>query len=1290
MSSDKRWFITDRAIDDPERDAFAHDDVAGQLVAIVESITPPATIGLLGGFGTGKTSIGNLLCKRLAGHTQLQVVTLSAEKHSETARQRALVFSFAEALREDAGVDDKKIATVLGRVEESEDVEGPELDTLPLIQFAKDNKTALRNAAAVGVLFASMFYVAGFICSMVLRAAGMTNENPLALPIESAYLAVPLVTGLFGALMVLLSGWGKGALTPRRKSRTRPRAEAADELERIFADLVRLVKKRLVVVVDDIDRLAPNEVLEALATIKTLQAVPKDHPPIFIISCDDAIVRRAIQEAEPGISSVDGSGRIAADEYLNKLFVVRQPLPPHLKEDMQEFALTLLTSPEVNHAGPDAMGDSLRGVLEILIHDGVADPRHVIRLINAFFADYRLAKVREVSGGRLGAGEVTENPLMLARLTVLRVDFAKYYEAIRDEFELLRALDLHVVGGQLDESQRRLLQDAAFVGDDEEDADSDEDTAGLPISLADFLRRTARYVEREVPLAPFFYLGQTAAGRVLGSQRAETIRRALENNDIEAVRLQLTDEASIANAAVDHIKATINRARPGLPLTNAVATSAAVLSDAPESRRNELANEVATLVAREPESVPPPAGLTEIIRRADPVHHHDLINRLVRFEDDTELARARADALLPLVAERPSEPALVKGLDEYFSRLADNTGWNEVRVWLPRAREIEPAIRSKIIGVPFFTAVVYAAVGAPDDGIDVDDVDLLGTLLDEAEPSVRMSRAVAEAVRACGTAAGKEPRWLAVRVLAHLAPVDDDLEDLLLMLAQIVTSDDVGAYQATLTRAMNVLSKWATSRQQALETLPSESVAAVITAVAAVVASDTGETGETVQAGAGAAATVGVVWPSFIQPAVSAMAVALDEHRDLEDATGRSIQQALLSIIPKVDNDTLVTISDALFAPLETAGEGTPATWMAVESVGPAASTMPGREMIASLVPGWRTRFNAAFANANEPRPQIMALGIAADHGALPDDEEQALLERLQALPPQAGVMPEVAAVALATIRWQPQRRLGATETIASVWVQLGDAVRSEILGRIAGWPPAAEELDPGFSEFAASHALEHEDDDTKAAWIDSLWPAFQSADRARVLAEGIASITSLRDKMATLEIDDLLEALRRADPIHTILPLVDAAQACPESVRSEAAHRFILGSFDDAEYGWNDEKVRAAVNLLDPVSAKETVEVAVRNLSAGATDAGRAASLLGWIREAHSEAVKGADDAITAAIRELLPQASPDLAGRLGAASKGIPWGAVNGTVKEMRKRREEQAPREAADAFESGRGGR
>lgn len=78
--------------------------------------------------------------------------------------------------------------------------------------------------------------------------------------------------------------------------------------------------------------------------------------------------------------------------------------------------------------------------------------------------------------------------------------------------------------------------------------------------------------------------------------------------------------------------------------------------------------------------------------------------------------------MLSLAADRPTDAVLIEGLDGYFSTLADNTGWGEVRQWLRLTSEIERAIRSKIIGEAFFSAVVHAAIGVPDEGIEVSDM----------------------------------------------------------------------------------------------------------------------------------------------------------------------------------------------------------------------------------------------------------------------------------------------------------------------------------------------------------------------------------------------------------------------------------------------------------------------------------------------------------------------------------------------------------------------------------------
>jgi hypothetical protein len=474
-----------------------------------------------------------------------------------------------------------------------------------------------------------------------------------------------------------------------------------------------------------------------------------------------------------------------------------------------------------------------------------------------------------------------------------------------------------------------------------------------------------------------------------------------------------------------------------------------------------------------------------------------------------------------------------------------------------------------------------------------------------------------------------------------------------------------------------------TDRKSVLAVAPTETGTRVVTAVATTITSNDAEVG---QAGAAAATPLSFIWPAQVPALVTALAETLDAHRDLESATGRAMQQALLSLIPLSSGEALVAVSGALLGTLETAtNEADPATRMAIESVAPAAVSPAGRELVSGLVPGWRNRYDTTVANAGELRPPLLALCAAADHEAFAEDQEQVFWDRLQALPLQGGVMPEVAAVAMASMRWRPQHRAGATQTIADVWEQLDTNVHSEIVGRVAGWPPVLGELAPRFTVLVATHVLEHEDADTREAWVNRMWVALQPSNRARILAEAIDSIASLPAKVVDLDVDELLESLHRASATAKVLPLVEAAKNCPEGVRSEAAKRFILGSFDDADRGWNDQSVQWVVGLLSQTPASESVEAAVPYLSSGATQAGRAASVLGWIRSEYPEAVSPANDAIADAINDLLPHASPDLAGRLGAASHGISWNRFDGTVKEMRKRRDEHDVREAALAFES-----
>ena len=73
----------------------------------------------------------------------------------------------------------------------------------------------------------------------------------------------------------------------------------------------------------------------------------------------------------------------------------------------------------------------------------VQSPRNAIQIINAFAQTWWIADQRERSGvgsdapGALSDGAVTDNPLALAALCVLRVDFPDFFNEVQKRPELI-------------------------------------------------------------------------------------------------------------------------------------------------------------------------------------------------------------------------------------------------------------------------------------------------------------------------------------------------------------------------------------------------------------------------------------------------------------------------------------------------------------------------------------------------------------------------------------------------------------------------------------------------------------------------------------------------------------------------------------------------------------------------------------------------------------------------------------------------------------------------------------
>jgi hypothetical protein len=113
------------------------------------------------------------------------------------------------------------------------------------------------------------------------------------------------------------------------------------DFHREFAKLVETLRvKRLVVIVDDLDRCLPPSVIETLEAIRLFLAAPKT---AFVIAADEALIREAVTHRFPEAESEGIDKQIARPRaavgarYLEKLIQVPIRVPPLSRSDLHGY-----------------------------------------------------------------------------------------------------------------------------------------------------------------------------------------------------------------------------------------------------------------------------------------------------------------------------------------------------------------------------------------------------------------------------------------------------------------------------------------------------------------------------------------------------------------------------------------------------------------------------------------------------------------------------------------------------------------------------------------------------------------------------------------------------------------------------------------------------------------------------------------------------------------------------------------------------------------------------------------
>lgn len=257
------WFFGDRAIQGVDDDRLDHRAVAATLVKAVEAADPPCMIGLLAEFGKGKSSTTNIASSMLREGGRFDTATVTADKHGGTARARNIVHGIAAELERYKEIDDASVREILRPLRQSTQVAALDPTDTAANRFA-DGRYSYKGLGRSLLPFAAVAACA----ALAALLAGAELKNLLTIAAASPVLV------WIAAMTFAGTDSPMGAIVkPATLTDQKPRAEAADEIEEVFGQLIdhHYEKRgnRLVVFVDDIDRLSKDDLLDALRALRS-------------------------------------------------------------------------------------------------------------------------------------------------------------------------------------------------------------------------------------------------------------------------------------------------------------------------------------------------------------------------------------------------------------------------------------------------------------------------------------------------------------------------------------------------------------------------------------------------------------------------------------------------------------------------------------------------------------------------------------------------------------------------------------------------------------------------------------------------------------------------------------------------------------------------------------------------------------------------------------------------------------------------------------------------------------
>ncbi|MFP9192145.1 P-loop NTPase fold protein [Natrialbaceae archaeon A-CW1-1] len=504
---DGRVFLSDEPIESIEQDRFEHQEYVETLEQILENAEPRWNVGVFGKWGTGKSSIINLLFDRLGENPKFEetiCVEFDAWTHAEESIRTDLLLGIDHELGEktDTKVDGEY--GILGEdylTEELYDItENEDPEDLTLREYAQRLLSQSKFVTAI-VAITAVVLIIGVLVN-ILNVLGTITPGQELMGTANSILQIAILP-LFLGLFIFMAKQVEDATSTLRQRY--PRNDWAGAYEQLFDEMLdELVEKteyeQVIISVDNLDRCESDTVYDVLVSLKTF--IGNDRC-LYIIPCDDEALLSHIQSINRGAYFEDNENE---REFLRKLFQAYIRIPPFTSDAISDY------TSELNNQLNDEYDDE---VLSVITKAYVRNPRRIKQALNRLTTLRMLAEEMEGTR-RMREGVVTDNLPFLAKISILQEDFPEFYRALQENPRLLEEFNDYFAG-RVTHSERQDELASHFEPSEKRNGKSVE-------GLREFLSST-RYIIDDNPRR-FIYLSEPSYTLTLedGDRFVENLR----------------------------------------------------------------------------------------------------------------------------------------------------------------------------------------------------------------------------------------------------------------------------------------------------------------------------------------------------------------------------------------------------------------------------------------------------------------------------------------------------------------------------------------------------------------------------------------------------------------------------------------------------------------------------------------------------------------------------------------------------------------------------------------------